>query len=98
MEADMPIADKAFDANERVIALLADQNKAAVIRPKANRKVARTYDRELYKARHLIENFFAKLSSSAPSPPVTTKPPETSSRPSMSPPAPSGLIDHRHLV
>jgi transposase len=61
MAADLLIADKAFDANERVITLLADKNKAVVIPPKANRKIARTYDRDLYKARHLIENFFAKL-------------------------------------
>lgn len=32
-----------------------------MIPPKANRKVKRDYDKELYKARHLIENFFAKL-------------------------------------
>jgi transposase len=35
--------------------------KTAVIPPKANRKVQRSYDEELYKARHLIENFFARL-------------------------------------
>ena len=33
----------------------------AVIPPKANRKVQREYDKDLYQARHLIENFFAKL-------------------------------------
>ena len=32
-----------------------------VIPPKANRKVPRDYDTVLYKARHLIENFFEKL-------------------------------------
>ena len=32
-----------------------------MIPPKANRKVQREYDKELYKARHLIENFFQKL-------------------------------------
>ena len=57
----MLIADKAFDADERVITMLAQKNKAVVIPPKANRKLARTYDRDIYKARHLIENFFAKL-------------------------------------
>ena len=61
MEADLLIADKAFDADERVITMMADKNKAVVIPPKANRKIARTYDRDLYKARHLIENFFAKI-------------------------------------
>jgi transposase len=32
-----------------------------VIPPKGNRVVARGYDKALYKARHLIENFFCKL-------------------------------------
>jgi len=32
-----------------------------VIPPKSNRKTPRDYDKDLYKARHLIENFFAKL-------------------------------------
>ena len=61
MEADLLLADKAFDADERVITLLADKNKAVVIPPKANRRISRDYDRDIYKARHLIENFFAKL-------------------------------------
>jgi transposase len=61
MEAGMLIADKAFDADERVIALLAAAGKAAVIPPKTNRRSPRDFDRHLYKARHLIENFFAKL-------------------------------------
>ena len=57
----MVIADKAFDAEERVLAPLARADKAAVIPPKANRKEPRPYDKDLYKTRHLIENFFAKL-------------------------------------
>ena len=61
MQADTLIADKAFDADERVIAPLAAAGKAAVIPPKANRRLPRDYDRYIYKARHLIENFFAKL-------------------------------------
>ena len=32
-----------------------------MIPPEANRKEPRPYDKDLYKARHLIENFFAKL-------------------------------------
>ena len=40
---------------------LEEAGKTAVIPPKSNRKAPRPYDRELYKARHLIENFFAKL-------------------------------------
>ena len=34
MEADLLIADKAFDADERVVTLLAQKNKAVVIPPK----------------------------------------------------------------
>lgn len=61
MQADTLIADKAFDADGRVIAPLTAAGKTVVIPPKANRQVRRDYDRELFKARHLIENFFAKL-------------------------------------
>ena len=61
MEADRLIADKAFDADERVIKPLAAAGKTAVIPPKANRKLPRKFDRHTYAERHLIENFFAKL-------------------------------------
>jgi transposase len=61
MQADVLIADKAFDADERVLEPLAAAGKTAVIPPKANRRSPRDFDRHLYKARHLIENFFAKL-------------------------------------
>ena len=61
LQADVVIADKGFDADERVLLPLEKAGKTAVIPPKANRKVQREYDKDLYKARHLIENFFAKL-------------------------------------
>jgi transposase len=61
MQAITLIADKAFDADERVIVPLAAAGKAVVIPPKANRLLSRDDDRDLYMARHLIENFFAKL-------------------------------------
>lgn len=61
MQASILIADKAFDADERVLEPLAASGKTAVIPPRANRRSPRTFDRALYKARHLIENFFAKL-------------------------------------
>jgi transposase len=61
IKADTVLADKAFDADERVLVPLAAAGKTAVIPPKSNRKVLRLYDKELYKARHLIENFFCKL-------------------------------------
>ena len=40
---------------------LARAGRTAVIPPKADRKDPRPYDKELSEARHLIENFFAKL-------------------------------------
>jgi transposase len=40
---------------------IAQQGKTAVIPPKHNRKTPRDDDRDLYKARYLIESFFAKL-------------------------------------
>jgi len=59
--ANTVLADKGYDADERVIELLQTQGKMAVIPPRRNRKQPRDYDKELYKARHLVENFFAKL-------------------------------------
>ena len=61
IQADTVIADKAYDADERVIRPLQQAGKAFVIAPRSNRQNPREYDRELYQARHLIENFFARL-------------------------------------
>ena len=61
LDAGALIADKAFDAEERVLRPLEQAGKTAVIPPKANRKEPRPHDKDLCKARHLIENFFAKL-------------------------------------
>jgi len=61
MQADTLLADKAFDTDERVIQPLVPAGKTAVIPSRANRKSPRDYDRHLYRERHLIENFFAKL-------------------------------------
>lgn len=61
LEAMTLLADKGYDADERVIEPLRAAGKEIVIPPKKNRKESRTYDKELYKARHLIENFFCKL-------------------------------------
>ena len=59
--APIVIADKGYDAEVRVLGPLREAGKAAVIPAKRNRKEQRDYDRDLYAARHLIENFFAKL-------------------------------------
>ena len=58
MAADVLLADKAYDADKRVIDPLTAAGKTAVIPPKSNRKTPRSYDEALYEARHLIENFF----------------------------------------
>lgn len=59
--ADTVLGDKGYDADERVIEPLQAQGKTVVIPPRRNRQHLREYDQELYKARHLIENFFAML-------------------------------------
>ena len=55
------LADKAYDAQDRVIEPLNRRGIQVVIPPKKNRLQPHPYDRVLYQARHLIENFFAKL-------------------------------------
>lgn len=61
LKAAQLLADKAYDADERVLDRLTDQGVEAVIPPKANRLAPRSYDAERYKDRHLIETFFLKL-------------------------------------
>ena len=61
MAAAVLIADKAYDADERVVKPLADTGKSAVIPPRQNRTAPRPFDEALYQTRHLIENFFCKL-------------------------------------
>ena len=59
--AQTVIADKAYDAQARLIEPLWAKGKAVVIPSRARNRQRREYDRDLYKARHLIENFFARL-------------------------------------
>jgi transposase len=47
MEADILIADKAYDADKRVIEPLTAAGKTAVIPSKANRKIKRAYDKHI---------------------------------------------------
>jgi len=61
MKADILLADKAFDADQRVIEPLQAAGKTCVIPSKRNRKKPRPIDKEIYKARHLIENFYCSL-------------------------------------
>ena len=54
------LADKAFDA-DWLLQDLDERGATAVIPPKSNRKVQRDDDTHMYKWRHLIENYFAKI-------------------------------------
>jgi len=44
-----------------VIEPLLAAGKTPVIPPKSSRKIQRPFDKEMYEARHLMENFFCKL-------------------------------------
>jgi transposase len=57
---DALLGDKAFDA-DRLRADLDDRGAIAVIPPRANRTVIIDYDKEMYRWRHLVENYFAKI-------------------------------------
>jgi transposase len=54
------IADKAYDSNA-LISFLGKKKCKVVIPPRCHRKEKRDYDKEAYKERHLIENFFSKI-------------------------------------
>ncbi len=57
---DALLGDKAFDA-DWLRADLGERGAVAVIPPKSNRKVIIDYDKAMYRWRHLVENYFAKL-------------------------------------
>lgn len=54
------LADRAFDA-DWLRSDLAERDIVPVIPPRSNRRFPAEFDRETYKWRHLIENFFGKL-------------------------------------
>ena len=54
------VADKGYDSDAFVTAITA-QGSQAVIPPRSNRLNPRSFDRHLYKDRHLVERFFARL-------------------------------------
>ena len=57
---DALLADKAFDV-DWLRAELNHRGASAVIPPKANRKQQIDYDKDMYRWRHLVENYFAKI-------------------------------------
>lgn len=60
MQADAVLADKGYDSDDLVDCIEAN-GATAVIPPKRNRLVQRSYDRHLYKDRHLVERFFNRI-------------------------------------
>jgi transposase len=57
---DALLADKAFDA-DWLRAELNQRGAIAVIPPKSNRKQRIAYDKDMYRWRHLVEIYFAKI-------------------------------------
>ncbi len=57
---DHLLADRASDADWLRTAL-DEQNTTAVIPPKSNQRFPATFDKDVYKWRHLIEDCFGKL-------------------------------------
>ena len=55
------LADIAYAAKARLLDSLEEHQVEAVIPPKSNQKQLWEFDRDKYRWRHLIENFFAKL-------------------------------------
>ena len=55
------IADRGYDAQQRVLDRIAACGGEAVIPSRQHRLRPRAHDRWQYRARHLIENFFARL-------------------------------------
>ena len=60
LKADHLLADRAFDA-DWLRQVLAENEITPVIPPKSNRRFPANFDKETYKWRHLIENYFVKL-------------------------------------
>ncbi len=60
IKASHVIADKGYDSDE-ILNFVQGQGATAVIPPTSNRRIIRTYDKEMYKQRNLIERAFNKL-------------------------------------
>jgi transposase len=60
LSAEYLLADKGYDS-AAILDQAAAQGMKAVIPPRKNRKNQRTYDRDLYSLRHLVENAFLHL-------------------------------------
>ncbi|WP_372342220.1 transposase [Geothrix sp. PMB-07] len=72
-EAGAVLGDRAYDGKscwDQIASIGAE----AVVPPHPCRKDPAAFDKHFYKARHAVENLFAKLNNTEASLPVTTKP------------------------
>jgi transposase len=60
MATQYVLADRAYD-RDKFIETLLSRSVVPVIPSRTNRKVQREYDKEFYKKRHRIENFFLRF-------------------------------------
>ena len=60
MKAEHLLADKGYDSDD-IVRQAQAQGMQAQIPPKKNRKIQRSYDKDLYQLRHLVENAFLHL-------------------------------------
>jgi transposase len=60
IQADAVAADKAYDAQPLIDAIIAT-GAQAVIPPRVNRIEPRAFDRHIYKGRNLVERFFCRI-------------------------------------
>jgi transposase len=60
MTAEHLLADKGYDSNA-IVEQAQQQGMQVQIPPRKNRKEPRSYDKHLYKLRHLVENAFLYL-------------------------------------
>ena len=58
--AQFLLADRGYDTNE-IIGKALESGCEVVIPPKKNRKEQRSYDKHIYRVRHLVENAFLHL-------------------------------------
>ena len=58
--AEHLLADKGYDTNG-IVALASEWGMNVVIPSRSNRREQRAYDRDLYQARHLVENGFCSF-------------------------------------
>ena len=54
------LGDKAYDS-DAVVAQIEAQGSQAVIPPRRGRRVVRSYDRDVFRSRFLVEQFFARI-------------------------------------